>query len=153
GNLIQVWSQRRVGGVLVRDSGLAAVVNHGNLILLGFEKWAPANIVPLDPALTAESAKGVVASHAAPFAFTERAAKPSKAHLELVPLARSGSDAYDFRLAWVVTGSLEGDMGTWEGLVDAQSGDLLSFVDLNSYASVKRVVGGVYPLSNDGQAP
>jgi hypothetical protein len=60
--------------------------------------------------------------------------------------------AYDFRLVWVVNATISGDMGTWEGLVDAISGDLLAFEDKNHYAS-RRMVGGVYPVSNDQRPP
>ena len=48
--------------------------------------------------------------------------------------------------------SVVGDLGTWEGLVDAASGELIAFEDQNQYAS-RRMVGGVYPLSNDQRPP
>ena len=38
----------------------------------------------------------------------------------------------------VVAGSIDGDLGTWEGLVDAASGELLAFEDRNHYAKVKK---------------
>ena len=44
------------------------------------------------------------------------------------------------------------DLGTWEGLVDAATGELLAFEDTNQYAA-RRVVGGVYPFSNDQRPP
>ena len=45
-------------------------------------------------------------------------------------------------------------MGTWEGLVDARTGELLAFQDKNQYdGAVKRLQGGVYPVSNDQIPP
>jgi trimeric autotransporter adhesin len=151
GELVQIVAPRRVNGVIVRDGTMVAVVNHGNLVLIGFQNWAPATLVPTDPALSADQAKGVAAAHVSPAVFTADGKKARRAHLELVPLARE-KGGYEFRLAWVVVGKVEGDLGTWEALVDAGSGELLSFADVNQYA-LKKVVGGVYPVSNDGQAP
>jgi hypothetical protein len=79
--------------------------------------------------------------------------------LERVPLARGQDIAtaplgrgYDFRLAWVVDAAVDGDPGSWEGLVDAVTGELIAFQDTNAYAA-RRVIGGVYPASSDQQPP
>ena len=56
GALVQVVSPRRVGGILVRDSVMGAVVRHGNLVLLGFQNWAPA-FASTEPSLSPEQAK------------------------------------------------------------------------------------------------
>jgi hypothetical protein len=53
----------------------------------------------------------------------------------------------------VVAGRIDGSAGTWEALVDAGTGGLLAFEDRNQYQTSRRIVGGVYPLSNDGQPP
>jgi hypothetical protein len=60
---------------------------------------------------------------------------------------------YDYRLVWVLSPQFEGDLGTWEALVDAHSGELLSLQDTNQYQSTRRVQGGVQPVSNDGVPP
>ncbi|HET8644785.1 MAG TPA: endopeptidase, partial [Vicinamibacteria bacterium] len=44
------------------------------------------------------------------------------------------------------------DLGSWEALVDAGSGEVLLFEDKNQYA-VRRIIGGVYPVSNDQRPP
>ncbi len=151
GALVQIFVPRLVAGVVVRDAALVAVINHGNLVLLGFDEWADANLTP-DPSLSPEQALGVVTSHVAPFTFRSAG---RKAHLELIPMARAERKAagIEYRLAWVVEGAIEGDLGTWEALVDASSGELIAFQDRNQYAKVKRVVGGVYPVSNDQTPP
>ena len=86
-----------------------------------------------------------IAQHAAPFALEA----VDGGALQYVPMAKTG--AYEFRLAWAVPVSVVGDMGSWEGLVDAASGELLAFEDRNHYS--RRVIGGVYPISNDQRPP
>ena len=142
GTLIQMHAPRVVGGVPVRDSGLSAVVSHGNLLLLGLQNWAdvdvPAGAASLGPA----EAREVLRRHLSPFEL----ASSANERLELVPTLQAG--AYAFRLAWVMDLRVAGDAGSWEGLVDAASGDLLQLEDRNLYAS-RQIVGGVYPVSND----
>lgn len=148
GALVQVFVGRVVGGVPVRDSHLTAVINHGNLVLLGLTKWDPVT-TGLSPAISADEARGVAAQHVQPLEF--EAAK-GKAHLELIPVQSASGDLH--RLAWVVRGSVPGDLGNWEAIVDASNGELLAFEDRNQY--IKRLPvahGGVFPTSNDGTPP
>src|SRR6187397_2385052 len=42
GKLIQVVVPRVLSGIPVRDSSLTAIINHGNIILLGLENWGDA---------------------------------------------------------------------------------------------------------------
>jgi hypothetical protein len=152
GALVQVSVGRAVGGVPVRDSNLNAVINHGNLVLLGFTNWGPVQASRW-PSLSADEARGIAAQHSQPFEFQPAKGKP---HLELI-LARDGTaaDAGDLHLlAWVLRGTVLGDLGIWEALVDATNGELLAFEDQNQYARRKpTVMGGVFPISNDGQNP
>jgi trimeric autotransporter adhesin len=155
GNNIHVYAQRVVGGILVRDSALSAVINHGNLILLGLQNWGNVDGT-VAPVLSADAAQAVVAAHVQPFPIT---GSNADAHLERLPLARgqeissmTPGRGYDYRLVWAVYPKVADDMGTWEGLVDALTGELIAFQDLNSYAA-RRVVGGVYPVSNDQRPP
>src|SRR4029450_83425 len=66
GNIVQVHVPRVIAGVPVRDSGLTAFINHGNLILLGLQNWAETDVVPA-VAISAEPARGIAAGHASPF--------------------------------------------------------------------------------------
>jgi len=145
GNLIQIHAPRVVNGIAVRDSGLTAIINHGNLILFGLQNWADVS-APASAGVSFDAARTVVSQHVSPIVATAA----SSGRLEYVPTLNGG--AYDFRLAWVVDTTVAGDMGSWQGLVDAVSGDLLAFEDQNLYAS-RRVVGGVFPVSNDGRGP
>jgi hypothetical protein len=155
GALVHVHAPRVVDGIPVRDSGLTAVINHGNLVLLGLQAWGTLEASPR-PALGPAQARAAVAGHVRPLVATgHREAE----RLELIPLARgagvtdvAAGGGYDFRLAWVVTPQFAGEIGVWEGLVDAASGELLAFQDRGAYA-VRRAIGGVYPVSNDQISP
>ncbi len=151
GNLIQVHAQRQLGGLPVRDTRLTAVINHGNLVLLGTDKWAATGLSPR-PLLPAEQAVGVLAAHLSPLRPDGYRAEPA---LTILPAASAAEESspYQYRLAWVLAPQFRGDLGTWEGLVDAHGGELLAFVDTNHYTHARNVKGGVYPVSNDGAVP
>lgn len=153
GAVYNVHVPRVLRGVPVRDSFLSATINHGNLVLLSMSQWgdAPEPSPSLDRLSMAEAA-AVVDAHTGPYGG--HFGKPSKTWVPLAAGAGAGDfpvgQGYRHRLAWVFTGSLEGDHGTWEALVDAGTGDLLSFRDTNHYSEIR---GGVYPVTNDGIDP
>lgn len=163
GALIQIHTPRSVGGVLVRDSFLHAVINHGNLVLFGAIKWGDVTTAPV-PIVAAGSAADVVASH---LGSLSRDVAWQKSQLVFVPTAQ-GHDprtvpvgqGYSYRLAWNFFGVSDGG-GEWEALVDAHDGTMLNFADRLSYAadplfgasSTREVQGGVLPVTNDGSDP
>ena len=156
GALVQIHAPRVFGGVAVRDSYLSAVVNHGNLVLAGAHNWGT---IELDtrPAVTAESARQALRQLLRPAVPMSDRRAP---HLAIVPMA-SGPLAslppegrgLAYRLVWVLSPRFAGDLGTWEALVDAHTGERIAFTDTNQYQSVRRVQGGVYPVSNDQIPP
>ena len=156
GSVVQVHVPRVHRGVRVRDSYLIGVINHGNLVLFGSNKWGDID-VSANPGVSEAAAAAVVVAHVAPFTII---GAWGGSELVLVPLAR-GQDpdgisigrGYTYRLARILRPSVEGDPGHWEALVDAHSGELISFEDTNHYGSTREVVGGVYPVSNDGTPP
>lgn len=155
---VVLWVRRRVAGHLVRDSALVGVIRHGNLILAGFDRWG-------------EVAGGGVARRTAEEAVLalERhlAGRPAGSawrppELEWIPVAEgvaapdaSAGPGLGYRLAWVVGHDLGETGRRWEALVDARDGTLLALTDTARYGSgtPRRATGGVYPVSNDGQAP
>jgi hypothetical protein len=145
GTIVQVVAPREIGGVAVRGSAVTAVINHGNLVLLGLDHWADRPRAAAAPALDAAEAVRRVVEHVAPFELESTGA----AHLSYIPLA--AGEGYEYRLAWVVPAAVAADLGSWEALVDAASGALIAFEDRNEYA--RHVVGGVYPVSNDQRPP
>jgi hypothetical protein len=147
GALIEAFSPRVLGGIPVRDSGLTAVLNHGNLVLLGLQNWGDARDVTREAAIRLEEARLAVSSHVQPF-FINGYGKGAR--LEYIPMVRG--NGYEYRLAWVIPVTIAGDIGGWEGLVDAVSGELIAFEDRSQYAA-RKAVGGVYPVSNDQRPP
>jgi len=155
GSLVQVHVPRVVDGLPVRDSGLSAVISHGNLVLLGLQNWGTLNATP-KARVTLADAEAAVAAYVTPFKVSSYA---QKARLELVPLSVgenvdtvAAGYGYEYRLVWAVTAKVDGDLGTWESLVDAVTGRLISFQDKNQYVS-RKTMGGVYPKSNDQKPP
>ncbi len=148
-DLIQVHVPQVVAGVPVRGAFLTAVIGHGNLILFGTSEWGDV-MIPVAPAISAEEARWAAHNHLAEFRV-EGSWKSSE--LVLMPTDVNGpaGQALGHRLAWAVRPGIAGDLGNWEALVDAHSGELIAFFDTNHYAAdTRRVVGGVYPKSNDG---
>jgi hypothetical protein len=147
GDLIQLVAPRVVHGVPVRDSYLTAVIRAGNLILLGADHWGDV-AVSTAPTRSVEEATATVQAHLGDLAVVGAWRKP---HLVLVPTVQG--DGYGHRLAWVLSPLVEADLGRWEALVDAHGGELLAFRDTRQYATTRTVVGGVYPVANDGVPP
>ena len=146
GGLIVVHAARVVGDVPVRDNSITATINHGNLILLGLENWGDID-APLVPSISTAQARAAVHEYLRPLTVSRFEKLP---HLELIPVDRGGRIGY--RLAWVVLARVGADVGLWESLVDATTGELISFQDRNQYEQ-RRAIGGVYPLSNDQRPP
>ncbi len=156
GDRIQIHAPRAVGGVPVRGSFVNAVLSHGNLVLLGASHWGTVEVATA-PTLTADAARSVLERHLAPHWPSSYRQRPRLLILPLAagrdPRAATPGEGYRHRLAWALTPDFAADPGTWEALVDAHSGELVSFDDTNHYVSTRSVVGGVYPVSNDGAVP
>ncbi|TNF77438.1 MAG: hypothetical protein EP299_04670, partial [Acidobacteria bacterium] len=156
GDRIQIHAGRQIDGLPVRDAYLTAVISHGNLVLLGLRHWGDVE-VSTEPQISAQAALAVVREYldAVEIEGLGRGARPI-----LVPMA-AGRDprhepvgeGYRYRLAWTMRLAVGGEPGQWEALVDAHSGELLLFDDTRHYATPREVVGGVYPVSNDGEVP
>jgi hypothetical protein len=149
--LTHVYAERVHGGVPVRDSYVRATLVAGNLVLYAARHWGAID-VPTRPSVDALAAWRVVEGHLAGLEVAARGA----GELALLPLARAKEPAagagYEHRLAWSFPLRVAGSGGSWEALVDAHSAELLSFHDRNLYLDEKKVVGGVFPVSNDGRA-
>src|SRR5262245_6996082 len=118
GQLVQVYVPRAFDGIPVRDGALRAVINHGNLVLLGLSRWAPR------PRAGAFARDAGAARRRVTAYLQGRALEGPPPWLEYVPLANERAKGYGFQLVWVVTGRLAGDDATWEALVSASSGEL-----------------------------
>jgi len=147
GDTVLIHVPRVIDGVPVRNSFVTGTISHGNLILMGAARWADMN-VSAQPTIGEEAARvsldGLIG---------DLPIDGSWGDTELVIVPASLADgALGYRLAYSMKPQFDNELGNWEGLVDAHSGELLSFFDTNHYAS-RHVVGGVYPVSNDGDGP
>jgi subtilisin-like proprotein convertase family protein len=139
-----------VRGIPVRYGHVAAALSHGNMVLFGTETWGNVS-VDTRPTIGAEQA--VEAGFAYAGGRTAGDLLWSPAHLEIIPIAPGGDDGpYGHLLAWVFGFRREGEIESWEVLVDARSGDVVSFEDTNQY-DARKVAGGAYPLTNTGICP
>ncbi len=154
GRLVHINVDRVVNGVPVRRSFVKGTLNNGNLVLYGAQNWGTIDVSPT-PTVSRDDSQAVVDSHLKGF----RIMGWRKSRLVIVPTANGEPSVatlgggYRYRLAWAVGPDVEHSDGGWEGLVDAHSGELLAFYDTNQYVDQKKVVGGIFPVSNDGQSP
>ncbi len=126
------------GGVPVEDARVVFRLRAGRLVQVGQEFVAP-SLAALDPrpAIDAAAAWRVAWAHVGGRTAADTPVGPER--LLIVPVDEGGTLSY--RLAHVLAFTRERVTGTWEARVDAHSGDLLSFRDVNRYG---RVRGGVY---------
>lgn len=164
GDLIQIHATRNVNGLPVQKSFINAVINHGNLVLMGVHGWGDVAL-NTTPSLSEAEANQVLATHLDQWVpdgiwnYSELAIVPLGKHFD--PTQASFGTDYEYRLAWLLRPSFSEDMGTWQGMVDAHSGELLAFQDQTHYLEEKNrgvqetriIEGGVLPVSNDGVDP
>ncbi|MCB1032955.1 MAG: PepSY domain-containing protein, partial [Acidobacteria bacterium] len=154
GDLVQIWIPRRIKGVPVRDSYVSAVIGQGNLTLMSAHQWGDLGLSSGQARLTSEDALQASVEFLEPLRVDR---EWGKTELTYVPMARGQvpgevgfAQGYRYRLAWSVKVEVDGDLGHWEVLVDARTGEVLANQDMNHYAEAK---GGVYPVTNDGVVP
>jgi len=146
--------RRQVNGIPVKDSRIAFAINNGNLVLWGTEGWGDVNI-NTTPTISKDTAIDIAFRHIGGKLDTDRfTVRP---HLEIIPINPKQWDGsigkgYDYALVWVFNFQREGFQNNWEFVVDAHSGKILSFLDKNMYIT-KKIVGAIYPISNDECCP
>ena len=160
-DLWQVSVPQVYGGVPVRDGRLAASISYGNLVLIGTETWGDVRSLDATPAVGASQAVE------AGFAYAEGRADEDvivrQPRLEIVPLApqdlQNGEafagavgTGYGHALVWTFVFQRPPQDARWEVMVDARSGEVIAFQDINRYEQ-KQVTGGVYPLTDTGICP
>jgi subtilisin-like proprotein convertase family protein len=138
----QIVFGRVIGGVPVADERYVFTIGHGNLMSFGASRWSRIDADPR-PDIDAFAALDRLAVY---MGLTSMAGvtivRPGS--LQLIALPQGSA------LVWRLALQVDGEPGTWEALVDAHTGAIRSFADVNDYAAAK---GGVYPVSSDGVAP
>jgi hypothetical protein len=151
GEVVQIFLQRVKDGIPVRGSSISGVINHGNLVLYGAQRWGDIQVSrqpQISQSQALEHGRGFLGPHVVTGSW-------NKDHLLLVPTAKAQGpqevgQGYSHRLVWALHPTFANDNGSWEMLVDAASGEVISFEDMNHYAEIK---GGVLPVTNDGIVP
>ncbi|HLL02677.1 MAG TPA: PepSY domain-containing protein [Myxococcaceae bacterium] len=158
--LWMVHIPQQVEGVSVRHARVAAVINHGNLILLGTEAWArPA--LDVKPSIASQQAIAAGGDYLGMYETPTNLWKQPE--LEIAPLAREGSQngqsfigtfgvGYDHRLVWTYGFQRPGEHERWEVTVDAHTGEVIAFEDKNHYLDAQ-IKGGIYPSTNTEICP
>eukprot|EP00804_Cyclotella_cryptica_P017327 CCRYP_018997-RA/>CCRYP_018997-RA protein AED:0.04 eAED:0.04 QI:373/1/1/1/0.62/0.44/9/2479/759 len=151
GDTIQLHIPRTYKGITVSGSRAMATIKLGNLINLGLEQWGTiADDFDVQPQTSLEDAYDALKIYTGT-ALNERVGAKCTPELQIATFYSSGKanfgEGYDYKLVWRVCPTFEGQgVEIMEGIVDAQSGEIYSFVDKVHYFEAK---GGVYPISND----
>jgi fibronectin type 3 domain-containing protein len=136
------------GGLPVEGARVVLAVNNGNLVAVGTENLPPRGGRTPRLRLDAAAARRVVEDHVGGFYSDDRFVDRGSYHL----LPANANDArFDEGFerghgreivgVWQVTFHRRGEPGTFRARVDAQSGELLDFLDVNEYGAA---TGGVY---------
>jgi hypothetical protein len=157
-DLWQVGIPQQYRGIPVRGALLGATIGHGNLLTIGAAEWGNVGKLDVTPAVSADDALAAGFAHAD--GRTNGDVEVSKPVLEIVATPRTAADeaklvvgsGYGHRLVWTFTFRRQPSVARWEVMVDAHTGEVLAFEDLNRYAK-RHVTGGVYPLTSTETCP
>ncbi|MES1245137.1 MAG: endopeptidase [Acidobacteriota bacterium] len=150
--LWQVSIPQSYKGIPVRYGRLAASINNGNLVIIGTETWGDVRGLSHVPKITGAQALAAGFKYAGgASAMDEMVRQPT---LEIIPAAADGpvGAGYKHRLTWTFEFRRQPDDAVWEAIVDAQSGEVLAFQDVNHYVA-KKITGGAYPVTSTEICP
>ncbi len=137
-------------GLPVENAWLNFHLNSGNLVMFG-ATYISDSIKKLDPvpALSSETANEIMWSYIGEKPGpNDEILEPG--YLVVQPMSTGAvlSESYFafgegmlYRLVYVIVFRREGVVGTWEARIDAHTGELISFKDINAYGKIQ---GGVY---------
>ncbi len=139
-------------GMLIEGARVVFTVNHGNLVQFGTERLPSADVPVPAQRISQSQAAAVVSAYIGGFDPTRDSfVDPGSLHLLPTAIRDAGLVAgfelgkgYGLAKVWRIVFHRAGALGTWRALVDAETGKLLEFVDINEYAQVS---GGIYPES------
>lgn len=123
-------------------------VNNGNLVQFGSENLPAASVPTPRERVTRQEALATLGAYIG--GFDARDTFVDNGTLHLLPIALADSSFGDgfapgsgrgLALVWQLSFRRQGELGTWRARIDATTGKLLEFVDVNRYG---RVMGGVY---------
>jgi len=138
GRLGSIYFTWKIDGVPVEGAAVFLRINSGNVIQFGAPLVGPVNS-DTKPVLGEQRAIEELMAHSGDAELYRLEGSPV---LLLQP--EDGSSKLEYRLVWKITYRTYGRFETWEGRVDARTGEIVGFRDTNAYT---RVTGGVYPRS------
>jgi len=127
-SLYRLNAPQVVEGIPVRGGGLTVEISHGNVVLLGIS-MAPVRIslVPhVSPAEVVDNARSCLG---------EGAQVSRKPRLEIAPVRNPTAAALNHQLVYVFVVTRPGDVGTYQVIANAVTGDLLAVQDTARYAA------------------
>ncbi len=137
GRLHSLYFEWLVGDVPVETARVFVRLNSGNITQFGAPLVGPVE-VDVSPVLDGPKAERRV------FAWSgdSQEIAQSKGEPRLILQPEEAGATLRYRLVWVVTYRMPGEIETWEARIDARTGDVVGFRDINRYG---RAEGGVYP--------
>ncbi len=158
GDAWQVTFRQVVNGVPVDGARFEFHVAHGNLVSFGATNWAPVTRTTR-PVLGEEAARAALYDDLGPDRVGDLVARRAP-ELLLLPVDPARGDGaawggaqgagYAHLLVWRFVLAVPGEPATWVAEVSADDGAVLGFYDDTRY---DRVLGGVYPVSDDQLCP
>jgi hypothetical protein len=159
--LWQISIPQSFRGIPVRYGRVAASVSHGNLVTVGTETWGNVSLRSVTPAVSAD--KAMEAAFAYVDGRTGHDEITKAPALEIIPYAPPDQQAgegfggavgkgYGHYLVWTFSFQRAPELANWEVMVNAQTGEVISFQDSNHYVE-RGFTGGVYPVTDTGICP
>ncbi len=137
GRLFNVNYRWLLGDVPVEGAGVFVRINSGNVVQFGAALVGSTDLDPT-PFLGREETVRRLLTYSGDAESARIQGEPQL----LVQTEAGGPSGLAYRLVWVVRYTIFGRTETWEGRVDAHTGEIVAFRDANVYG---RVVGGIYP--------
>jgi hypothetical protein len=146
-------------GIPIEDARVVFRVNNGNLIQFGSENLPAERLGVPEQKVTRKQALIILATYVSGFSAADFFLDGGSQHLVPVALAdHRFSDGFEhgqgrgLARAWQFVFRRDGDHGTWRARIDATSGKMLEFRDVNDYVTAQ-VTGGVTSFSGAGTRP
>ncbi|MEJ5166725.1 MAG: proprotein convertase P-domain-containing protein, partial [Thermoanaerobaculia bacterium] len=134
----------------VEKGSIYFIINNGNLIQISSKNIAPIDL-DTNPTISKRDAFIILQQYLGKEGLTEKDILLNDGSLLIIPVTKEGFDPNvysgpignmaSFKLVYRFIFKRENVQGTWEGLIDAHSGQILRFVDINMYGKIQ---GGVY---------
>ncbi|HJX27349.1 MAG TPA: hypothetical protein VJ885_05515, partial [Thermoanaerobaculia bacterium] len=145
------------GNIPIDGARVVFRINNGNLVQFGSENLPTEHARTPSAKLQREEALAAVAEYIGGFHSIDSFVDAGSLHLLTTSEADSRfDDGFEFgkgrglAAAWQFTFRRDGSQGTWRARVDAETGEMLDFYDINDYA---QATGGVQILGTSTDRP